>query len=623
MKTVVLILFSFFLCSSICFGREANQNSIIHIVPQPVSLTIQQGYFQLDYSTTILSTGEQTSAIADMLATRLNIPTGFHLSVDKNKSNKIANVIILRIIENYNSQLGEEGYTLKVSAKQISIQANKPAGLFYAMQSFLQLFPPEIESYKFEDLKKWDAPCITIMDYPRFGWRGMMLDVSRHFFPKEFIKHYIDEIARYKLNVFHWHLSDDNGWRIEIKGLPKLTEIGAWRVPRTGTWETFDPAHPGEVATDGGYYSQDDIRDIVAYAKTRFITILPEIDVPGHSRALNACYPNLTCPGLQYSVDPGTRHFREDDNQLCVANDSTFILLDMIFTQVAELFPGEYIHVGGDEVHAEFWAKDPKEKALMKHEGITSLDDLQRYFEKKLEKIINSKGKKMIGWYDLDDKLSKESAFMSWKDLSAGIAAIKLGHRVVMSPEAYCYLDNNSWTVSDCYKFDPMPESVDSRLMLGSEACLWAEHVPNQRQVEFMTWPRAMALSEVFWSPINKKDLNNFLARIEEQFKYLDMAQVKYSSSVYDPIITGVKAGRICEECDDSIKLKITTEFPNLDIYYSFDGTDPDNYYSKYLDRPLGIPKGASEIRVASYYNGKPMGHQKNSKLVDLGYKDR
>jgi hexosaminidase len=623
MNTIVIFFLSVFLGSINCFAQEFKLNSRIHIVPQPASLIVHQGCFRLDQFTTIISTSEQTYELANIMATLLNTPSGYNLTVSNLKSGKTENVIICTLNSKRNAQLGNEGYTLQVSTKEIKIQANKPAGLFYGMQSFLQLFQPEIESDKIVELMKWDVPCVNIVDYPRFGWRGMMLDVSRHFFPKEFILRYIDEISKYKFNVFHWHLSDDNGWRMEIIGLPKLTEVGAWRVPRTGVWETFDPAHPGEKATDGGYYSQEDIREVVAYAKKRYITILPEIDVPGHSRALNASYPNLTCPQLQYPVDPGTRHFREDDNQLCVANDSTYIILDKIFTQVANLFPGEYIHVGGDEVHAEFWEKDPKEQALMKREGITSLDGLQRYFEKKLEKIINSKGKKMIGWYELDDQLSSETAFMSWQNMLTGMEAIKLGHRIVMSPEEYCYLDNNIWTVSDCYKFEPMPEGIDSTFMLGAEACLWTERVPNERQVEYMTWPRAMALSEVFWSPKSRKDLNDFLVRVQDRFRYMDMAQVKYSRSAYDPIISGVKGGRICQECDDSVKVKIVTEFPNLDIYYSFDGTDPDSFYPKYLDKPMGIPKGATEIRVVTFSKGKLMGHQVNCQLINLGYMDR
>jgi len=622
MKKILLFFLSSVFISSSCFTQNVPFDNAVHIVPEPVSLKVEQGYFQLNESTTIISTNEQASDVANMMAILLNTPSGYHLTVDKGKTGKFKNVIILKL--NINTQLGDEGYTLQVSREQILIVANKPNGLFYGMQTLMQLLPPEIESHVAVKSMKWDIPCVSILDYPRFGWRGLMLDVSRHFFSKEFVKRYLDEMAKYKFNVFHWHLTDDNGWRIQIIGLPKLTEVGAWRVPRTGTWGTFEPGHQGEKATYGGYYTKEDIREVVAYANKRFITILPEIDVPGHSLALNVSYPNLSCTKLQYLIDPGT-HYWQDANSLCVANDSTWLILDKIFTQVAELFPGEYIHTGGDEVNTEHWEKDPKDQALMKREGITSLEGLQSYFEKKLEKIINSKGKKMIGWYELDDQVSSAAALMSWKKMSTAVDAIKMGHHVVMATSDYGYMNYTfaERNISHFYEFEPVPEGTDSKYILGAQGCLWTEHVPNERQVEYMTWPRAIALSEVFWSPKNVRNLNDFQNRMQYRLKYLDVAQVKYSHPFYDPIITGVTGGRLCHECDDSVKVKLDTEIPDLDIYYTFDGTNPDNFYTKYEGKPIGIPKGATEISVITYQNGKPIGHQINRPLIELGYKNR
>ncbi len=263
-----------------------------------------------------------------------------------------------------------------------------------------------------------------------------MLDVSRHFFSKEFVKKYIDEMAKYKFNIFHWHLTDDNGWRIEIKGLPELTEIGAWRVPRTGLWHQFEPPQPGEKATYGGYYTQDDIREIVKYAQERFVTIIPEIDVPAHSLALIASYPNLSCTQLKYPVNPGSPFYKKEDNVLCVANDSTWLILDKIFTQIANLFPGKYIHIGGDEAYKGFWEQCPKDQALMKQEGLDSVDELQSFFVKKLEKLIISKGKKMIGWDEiLEGGLAPEATVMSWRGMKGGIEAARMGHEVIMTPD--------------------------------------------------------------------------------------------------------------------------------------------------------------------------------------------
>jgi len=616
MKTGLLFLFSLIFINNF-FAQNVVNNPAVHIIPIPVALTVSQGFFQLNNSTAIISKSSQTAEVANLMANLLNVPTGFQLSVNKSQSNIKNNKISLQLVAN--SMLGDEGYTLNVSPELIQIEANKPCGLFYGLQTMMQLLPAAIESKEAVNSVKWEIPYVRILDYPRFGWRGLMLDVSRHFFSKQFIERYIDEMVKYKMNVFHWHLSDDNGWRIEIKGLPKLTDIGAWRVPRTGTWGTFDPAHPGEKATYGGYYTQEDIREVVAYAKKRFVTILPEIDVPGHSRALISAYPGLSCTKLRYAVEPGTRYFREDDNSLCVANDSIWLILDKIFTQVAALFPGEYIHVGGDEVHAEYWENDPREQALMKREGITSLEGLQRYFEKKLEKIIASKGKKMIGWYEIDHQLTSDAALMSWNSISAGIEAIKMGHHVVMAPTRYCYLDSEQGRVSDCYQFEPVPDGVDPKYVLGAQGCLWTERVPNERQAEYMTWPRSMALAEVFWSPKSRQNLNDFLKRMQCRFDYLDTEKVKYSRSGYDPVITGISGGRICQECDDSTKVNITTEIPGLDIFYTFDGTNPDNFYPRYKGKPLGIPKGASEIRVVTYSKGKPVGRQVNCLLTDVG----
>jgi len=453
----------------------------------------------------------------------------------------------------------------------------------------------------------------------------LMLDVSRHFFSKQFVEEYIDEMAKYKYNIFHWHLTDDNGWRIEIKGLPRLTEVGAWRVPRTGRWGTFEPPQPGEKATDGGYYTQQDIRDVVAYAKKRFITILPEIDVPAHSLSLIAAYPNLSCTQLQYPVNPGSPFYAKEDNVLCVANDSTWLMLDKIFTQVAELFPCDYIHVGGDEAYKGFWAKDPKDQALMKKENITDLDGLQSYFEKKLEKLITSKGKKMIGWDEiLEGGIAPEATVMSWRGMAGGTNAAKMGHEVIMTPNNYTYLDlyqgdpliepatYSKLLLNTCYQFEPVPDSVDPKYILGGQGNLWTESVPNDRHAEYMTWPRGLALSEVFWSPKDKRNWPDFIRRMEDRFKYMDAAHVKYALSANDPIITGLR------DANDSLQVKLAAQIPNLDIYYTFDGTNPDNFYSKYDGNPLDIPKGASEIRVITYLDGKPFGHQINCPLSEV-----
>jgi hexosaminidase len=370
MKKIIL----FFSISTIYYTGYSQDKNGISVIPQPVSVSLQKGQFVLNNQTYIIGENKASSDIASLLAVMLNQSFGFPVSKKQTASNEI----VLHINNRTDSTLGNEGYTMNISSKKIVLSANKPQGLFYGIQTLMQLLPPSNGNAQTKNIS-YKIPCVTITDYPRFVYRGMMLDVSRHFFSKEFVKRYIDEMAKYKFNVFHWHLTDDQGWRIEIKGLPELTNIGAWRVARTGKWGTFEMPQAGEKATDGGYYTQDDIREIVKYAKQRFIDILPEIDVPAHSLALIASYPNLSCTKEQYSVSPQYIPDSVDD-VLCVANDSTWIILDKIFTQVAQLFPYGYVHTGGDEANRNFWMKDAKDIALMKKEGITKPSELQSYF---------------------------------------------------------------------------------------------------------------------------------------------------------------------------------------------------------------------------------------------------
>lgn len=451
-----------------------------------------------------------------------------------------------------------------------------------------------------------------------------MLDVSRHFFPFDFLKQYIDEMVKYKFNVFHLHLTDDQGWRIEIKGMPNLTEAGAWRVPRQGSWWSFAPPQPGEGATYGGYYTQEQIKELVKYAAERNVTIVPEIDVPAHSLALITAYPGLSCTGKQYDVNPGSR-FKDECNVLCVANDATWAALDKIFTQVAELFPGEYIHIGGDEANRGFWGQHEADKALMQKEGIKNLAELQSYFTKKLEKLVISKGKRMIGWDEiLEGGLAPEATVMSWRGMEGGIKAAQMGHHVIMSPTTHAYLDlyqgdpiiepetYSMLRLKSCYDFEPVPNGIDKSLILGGQGNLWTESVPTGRHAEYMTWPRGFALAEVLWSPATSKNWVDFIRRMEWQFNHLDKAGVNYARSAYDAIITSVK------DVKGDYLVKMTTEIPGLDIHYTFNGTNPSVHEAKYNGTPLTIPKGASQIRVRTYKDGKPAGEQINFMLSKL-----
>jgi len=625
-KFFTYLFISFIYCNG--YSQLVPVKNDISIIPQPVSLVLQKGYLSLNPKRAVISCDKESSEVASFLSETFHNYYGYFLknntgSAFSSSINTKADVV-LSINKKINVSMGDEGYILKIDPHQVLLSANKPQGLFYAIQTLLQLLPPKTNGDAQTKNDNFKISCVTITDYPRFGYRGMMLDVSRHFFSKEFIKKYIDEMAKYKFNVFHWHLTDDQGWRIEIKGLPELTEIGAWRVARTGQWNTFQMAQPGEKATDGGYYRQDDIREIVKYAKQHFINILPEIDVPAHSLALIASYPNLSCTRKQYAVSP---QYAPDslDDVLCVANDSTWLILDKIFTQVAQLFPYKYIHTGGDEANRKFWMKDPKDLALMEKEGITTPAELQSYFEKKLEKLIVSKGKKMIGWDEIvEGGLAPEATVMSWRGMKGGIEAAKAEHEVIMTPILQTYLSRKQGDpsvepfgpgllrLSTCYQFEPVPEDIDSKYILGGQASTWTEKIPNERHLEYMTWPRAMAIAEVLWSPQATRNWADFVNRVEDHFKYLNADSVKYSLSMYDPIVTPVKDNR------ESMKIELSTEAPRLTLYYTFDGTDPDNFYPEYKGMPLDIPKGATEICVISYRRDRKMGKQINYTLAEL-----
>lgn len=588
-------------------------------VPLPVKMDIQKGHFLLTSTTTILADSKDNAVqhAISFFNKELQMLTGLHLKI--NNKTKLSHYLTLWINTKWDSIISKEGYQLQVTSSGIKLEANTDAGLFYGLQTLLQLIPAESNRQQFL------IPCSAITDYPRFGWRGLMLDVSRHFFSKEEVKQYIDEMVQYKFNVFHWHLSDDEGWRIEIKSLPQLTKVGAWRVPRTGLFGNFALPQPGEAATYGGYYTQEDIKEIVQYAKDRFVTIVPEIDVPAHSLAMIASYPNLSCTQQIYPVDPGTDFYEKEDNALCVGNDSVFTMLDKVFTEIAALFPGSYIHVGGDEAFKGFWKTCPKCQKRMQQEQLQNVDELQSYFVKRVEKIIESKGKKMIGWDEiLDGGLAPNAAVMSWRGMKGGIAAAKMQHNVVMSPWGNSYLDlyqsdssaepptYGMCRLTNCYQYDPVPDGVDAQYILGGQGNLWAEMIPNYRQAQYMTWPRAMALAEVYWSPKEKRDWDGFIKRMEAQFPRLDQQHIKYARSYYNAIIQPVK------DEQGNRYVQLSTEIKGLDIYYSFDNTNPDNYYPKYEGKPLAFPVGATLLKVITYRDGKPIGQQVSLKKTDL-----
>jgi hexosaminidase len=597
----------------------------ISIIPQPVEMQRQTGVFALKSTMAIAVKNNDAASerVGSFFANKIARATGMLLPTSWGIKNKEREINFF-INTTPNPVIGNEGYTLDVTPKKVILTANTEGGLFYGVQTLLQLLPKDIGNQSLTSAK-WEIPCVKIVDYPRFPWRGLMLDVSRHFFPKEDVKRYIDNMAKFKYNTFHWHLTDDQGWRIEIKSLPKLTEVGAFRVPRFGKWGQLDASKEGEKATDGGFYTQEDIKEIVAYAAERHITVLPEIDVPGHSMAAIAAYPEMCCtkdpkitvsPGHKFSEWYGNGKFKMlIDNSLDPSNEDVYTFLDKIFGEVATLFPHPYIHIGGDECYHGYWAKDSNCVALMQKEGLKNTEELQSYFIKRLEKILKKHGKKLIGWDEiLEGGLAPEASVMSWRGYEGGIAAAKQGHYVVMSPNDYVYIDllqgekaaepdatdYKKVTLRKAYDFEPVPDSIDAKYILGGQANLWTEKVPTMRHAEYMTYPRAWALSDVYWSPKGSKNWDNFVVRMEKQMERADVADMNYARSAFDAVVkTTLKDGKLMAD--------ITTEIAGLDIYYTLNETTPDKWTPQYKT-PFEVPEGPVSLKVITYRGGKPVG---------------
>jgi len=603
------------------FGQ--NDKGGLAIIPEPVSVITKDGEFTLPKHI-LLQAGPQADVklVTDYLRTKLVTASDLRVTV----RNEFSVPATIKLILNTKADtvLGKEGYQLWVTKKGIVINANEAGGLFYGVQTLIQLLPKEIESTEVVPHLTWTVPLVSIKDYPRFGWRGLMLDVSRHFFTKDEVKQYIDQMVRYKFNLLHMHLTDDEGWRVQIKSLPRLTTVGAYNVKQVGEFGSFTPPGPNEPRTYGGFYTQADIKELVQYAKDRFVNIMPEIDVPGHSLAAVVSYPEISCtPGAdKYQVRSGERI--RVDNTLNPSSEKTYQFLDKVMTEVAQLFPFGYIHLGGDECNKAYWAKSDSVTALMKRENLKTYEEVQSYFEKRLEKIVESKGKKFMGWDEIiEGGLGPNAAVMSWRGIQGGITASKLGHEVVMSPTTFAYLDYMqsdqvmeprvyaTLRLNKTYQFEPVPDSANAKLILGGQANLWTEQVYNIRQVEYMTWPRGMAIAESVWSPKEKKNWNDFYPRVEKQLPRLSEAEIKYAPSMYDPDFDASMGA------DSLLRVTLTNEIPNLDTYYSFDNSYPDRFYPKYTE-PLIVPKDATQLRVITYRGKEPIGRMVTMPVAEL-----
>lgn len=518
--------------------------SLYAIIPAPVSIKEMSGNFAFNKDSKIILSvvNDENKLAADFLASLIKKPTGFVIPVvqgDKTESGSVLMTIDTAVSN-------PEGYTLKVIRKNIEIKARTAVGLFYAVQTIRQLLPPDVEKDSVGNNIILKVPSCEIADEPRFAYRGMHLDVGRHMFPVEYIKRYIDMIALHKMNTFHWHLTEDQGWRIEIKKYPKLTEVGAYRK-ETIVGKAGKKPHVYDGKPYGGFYSQDEVREIVAYAKSRFVTIVPEIEMPGHSLAALAAYPELACTKGPFEVGKTWGVF---EDVYCAGKEETFKFLEDVVTEVVELFPGKYIHIGGDECPKKRWEKCPLCQKRIKVEGLKDEKELQSYFIKRIEKFIVSKGKRLIGWDEiLEGGLAPEATVMSWRDVAGGIDAAKQGHDVIMSPNSYVYLDyyqcepagqplaiGGFLPLEKVYSFDPQfPElsAEENKHILGLQGNVWSEYLGTPQYMEYMAFPRAFAISEIGWTPGSKKDFEDFLARLQVQRLRYDKIGINYFKGEY------------------------------------------------------------------------------------------
>ncbi len=510
------------------------------IIPKPVSIIAADGAFMINPATRIVGNHAELRPLADFIANFLATPLNAKIKIAP--LSIIPQLNTISLILDQHANIAPEGYQLTITSDNIIITAQTATGAFWAFMTLCQLMPVQAHQKMALVNSTIKVPCVIIKDAPRFAYRGLHLDSSRHFFPVEFIKKYLDLMAFYKLNFFHWHLTDDQGWRIEIKKYPKLQAISAHR-DQTLSGHLYSSPPTFDNKSYGGYYTQVEIKEIVAYAQQRHITIIPEIELPGHSLAVLAAYPNLGCTGGPYQTGTTWGIF---DDVYCAGNDEVFIFLQNILTEIFELFPGKYIHIGGDEVRKNRWQQCPKCQVRMKNENLKTEADLQDYFITRIEKFINSHHRQIIGWDEIiSDQLSPTATIMSWRGTQGGIQAANSNYQVIMTPDEYLYFDyyqskspyeplaiGGHTPIEKVYNYEPIPaELTDSqaKYILGAQANVWTEYMATPAHVEYMVFPRLGALAELTWTPVAQKDYINFLSRLKHNINYLRAMSVYYA----------------------------------------------------------------------------------------------
>lgn len=562
-----------------------------NIIPKPKSCVMTQGYFNLTSNSVIVveSRNSLFAEIAEDFVQTIYKSTGYKLNIVNEIPSKSKSCIILREVKG----LAKEAYRFSAKPSEIYIEASYPNGCFYGVQTLLQLLPAKVYSLT-KEKAKWSIPCCEIEDEPFLEYRGLMIDACRYFFPKEEIMKFIDLMAMHKINVFHWHLTDDQGWRIEIKKYPKLTEIGAYRK-ETGGYEGISDNTP-----HGGFYTQEDVKEVVEYARKRYVTVVPEIELPGHASAAIAAYPELSCfPDREYEVQT-TWGIKKD---VFCPNAFTFQFFEDVFTELFELFPSPYYHIGGDECPRDRWKESKYCQDLMKVLGLENEDQIQIFFVQRIDKFLREKGnKQVIGWDEiLDGGAVPSTIALSYRGHAPGVKAINQGMRTIFAPNRWCYFDYYQEDMekepkaqplfiplSKIYKYNPISDTVTvekRKLILGMQACLWSEFIPDSKMLEYRAFPRVLALSETQWTPKRNKDFEDFCKRMLKGFQRLDEKDVNYSKAFFNVIF------HFDRKEDFPQDVELTLDCPDTEIRYTTNGEVPTRKSLLYT-APLNCKKG-------------------------------
>jgi hexosaminidase len=564
-RLVFLGLLFFVICG--CAGK-AEQTSII---PRPVSQKMLKGEFILNNNTRIIAGSDELVESATLMQDFISKKYGIRLELAENSRRNHIRLLISDTIDH------EEGYFLRVRGTDVEIIGSTGAGVFWGMQTFFQLLPPGSGR-----VNRMAVPAVEIEDYPQFGWRGQHLDVGRHFYSVDFVKRFLDVMAMHKLNVFHWHLTEDQGWRVEIGKYPGLTEIAAWRDSTLiGSPLAYPPRYTGERY--GGYYTRQEMEEVVEYARQRYITVLPEIELPGHTQAVLAAYPELSCTGGPHRPATTWGVFKE---VFCAGKELTFEFLMDVFDEVLEIFPSEYIHIGGDEVPKDRWRECPDCQRRIREEGLGDEYELQSWFVSRIENYLHEKGRILIGWDEiLEGGLPPRATVMSWRGMDGGIEAVKAGHKAIMTPwtPTYFYLyqgkydepvaGNDYAPLYDVYHHHPVPDGLneeEAKLILGGQGCAWSEYMYTEELVDYMVFPRLTANAEVLWTERSLKDWDDFLRRMDDHYLRLDWYNINYR------VDYPANYGFVNRFIEDVVHVELDNVIHTSDIRYTTDGTDPD-----------------------------------------------